>query len=72
MRAAGIRVGTSCDAMFEPRTRRAFIAPLLVAVTTLADVVGMTAASRAAQEAGEVFVKRIPDGYRDWRLISVA
>lgn len=55
------------------RTRRAFLAPLLVAVTSLAGVVGMTAAgSRAAQEAGEVFVKRIPDGYRDWRLISVA
>ena len=48
------------------------LAPLLVAVATLAGVVGMTAAeSRADQEAG-VFVKRIPDGYRDWRLISVA
>ena len=48
-------------------------APLLVAVATLAGVAGMTAAeSRANQETGAVFVKRIPDGYRDWRLISVA
>ena len=49
------------------------LAPLLVAVATLAGVVGMTAAeSRANQETSAVFVKRIPDGYRDWRLISVA
>ena len=53
------------------RDRR--IAPLLVAVATLAGVAGMTAAaSRADQEAGAVFVKQIPAGYRDWRLISVA
>jgi hypothetical protein len=53
--------------------RSTFIVPLLLAVATLAGVVGMAAAgSRTAQEAGEVFVKRIPDGYRDWRLISVA
>ena len=49
------------------------LAPLLVAVATLAGVAGMTAAeSRAIQEAGAVFVKQIPAGYRDWRLISVA
>ena len=49
------------------------LAPLLVAAATLAGVVGMTAAeSRANQETSAVFVKRIPDGYRDWRLISVA
>ena len=50
-----------------------WLAPLLVALATLAGVVGMTAAeSRANQETSAVFVKRIPDGYRDWRLISVA
>jgi hypothetical protein len=46
---------------------------LLVAAATLAGVVAMMAAeSRANQETSAVFVKRIPDGYRDWRLISVA
>ena len=51
---------------------RCFVS-LLVAAATLAGVVGMTAAeSRAKQETSAVFVKRIPDGYRDWRLISVA
>ena len=48
-------------------------ASLLVAVATLVGIVGMTAAeSRANQETGAVFVKQIPRGYRDWRLISVA
>ena len=48
------------------------IALFLVVVATQAAIVGMTgAASRAPQEA-EVFVKEIPDGYRDWGLISVA
>jgi hypothetical protein len=47
---------------------------LLIAVATLAGCVALTAtASRtAAQEAAPVFVKTIPSGYRDWRLISVA
>jgi hypothetical protein len=47
---------------------------LLVAVATLAGVVGFTAtASRhTAQEVTPIFVKTIPAGYRDWRLISVA
>jgi hypothetical protein len=50
------------------------IALLLVAVTTVAGVAAFTAtASRhAAQEAAPIFVKTIPPGYRDWRLISVA
>jgi hypothetical protein len=49
------------------------LAPLLVAVATLAGVVGMTAAEfRGDQQTSAVFVKRIPVGYRDWRLISVA
>lgn len=47
---------------------------LLLAVATLASVVAFTAfASRHAdQEAAPIFVKTIPPGYRDWRLISVA
>ncbi len=50
------------------------IAFLLFAVATLAGVVAFTAtASRQADEdAAPVFVKTIPSGYRDWRLISVA
>jgi hypothetical protein len=47
---------------------------LLLAVATLAGSVAYTApASRhTAQEAAPVFVTKIPPGYRDWRLISVA
>ena len=47
---------------------------LLVAVATLTGVIGFTAnASRhTAQEITAIFVKTIPAGYRDWRLISVA
>lgn len=50
------------------------IAFLLVAVATLAGVVGYTAPSsgRADKEAAPTFVTEIPAGYRDWRLISVA
>jgi hypothetical protein len=47
---------------------------LLVAVATVAGGVAFTAtASRHADGgAAPVFVKTIPPGYRDWRLISVA
>src|SRR4030095_15417057 len=47
---------------------------LLIAVATLAGGVAFTApASRhAAQESAPIFVTKIPPGYRDWRLISVA
>jgi len=47
---------------------------LLVAVTTLAGVVAyMAPASGHADEgAAPIFVTKIPPGYRDWRLISVA
>lgn len=47
---------------------------LLVAMATVAGVVGFTAtASRnAAKEDGPVFVTEIPAGYRDWKLVSVA
>jgi len=47
---------------------------LLLAVAILAGVVAFrTPASRAAdEEAAPIFVTKIPPGYRDWRLISVA
>lgn len=47
---------------------------LLVTTATLSGVFALTApASRRADEkAAPIFVKTIPDGYRDWRLISVA
>ena len=50
------------------------IAFLLLGVVALAGVVaGMTPASGQAEgEAAPVFVDKIPPGYRDWRLISVA
>src|ERR1700690_2883577 len=50
------------------------IAFLLVAVAILAVIVAFTAAAsgRADEEATPLFGIKIPSGYRDWRLISVA
>jgi Cytochrome P460 len=50
------------------------IAFLLVAVVTLAGVVASIAAvsGHADEEAAPIFGIKIPPGYRDWRLISVA
>src|SRR5215475_12760194 len=48
---------------------------LLVLVATLAGVVAFPATpSRyvTAQEAAPIFVKEIPAGYRDWKVVSVA
>jgi Cytochrome P460 len=47
---------------------------LLVAVAIVAGVIAFAApASRHAnQEVAPIFVKTIPPGYRDWKLISVA
>src|SRR5829696_7426948 len=47
---------------------------LLIAVATLAGVVAATAPpSRHADEKAEpIFGGKLPPGYRDWRLISVA
>ena len=51
-----------------------WVAFLLVAVATVAGVVVASAlASRHAdEEAAPIFGIKIPPGYRDWRLISVA
>src|SRR5262247_1425775 len=47
---------------------------LLLAATTLVTVVGFTAsAGRRADEPGApLFVTKIPPGYRDWKVVSVA
>ena len=48
---------------------------LLIAVTTLGGAVVFTATTSryaAAQEAAPIFVKKIPPGYRDWKVVSVA
>jgi hypothetical protein len=50
------------------------IAFLLVAVAAVADVVAFTAraSGHADEEAAPIFGVKIPPGYRDWRLTSVA
>jgi len=47
---------------------------VIVAVAILAGVGAYTtcASGQADKEAASIFVKEIPPGYRDWRLISVA
>ena len=47
---------------------------LLVAVVILAGIIAFTAPAslHADDSAAPIFVTRIPPGYRDWRLISVA
>src|SRR5262249_36990690 len=48
---------------------------LLIAVATLAGAAVFTATESrhaAAQEAAPIFVKKIPPGYRDWKVVSVA
>jgi hypothetical protein len=48
------------------------IAAALLVTVAMGGGGGMTAAESRARQAGQVFVTQIPDGYRDWRLISVA
>ena len=50
------------------------IAFLMVAIATLASVIAymVPASGQAAQNSAPVYVTKIPSGYRDWRLISVA
>ncbi len=43
---------------------------LLMAMCAIAFIT--VAASRADEEAAPTYVKAMPSGYRDWRLISVA
>jgi len=51
------------------------ISILLVAVATLAGAALFTVTTSrraAAQEGAPIFVKKIPPGYRDWKVVSVA
>ena len=49
------------------------IDPLLVGAVAICAVASITvAASRADETATPTYLKQIPAGYRDWRLISVA
>jgi len=51
------------------------ITALLVAGATFVGIAALTAiAARqsTAQEAAPIFVTRIPPGYRDWKVVSVA
>ena len=50
------------------------ITVLLVAVATLVVAAFLTSVSHhaAAQDAAPIFVKTIPSGYRDWKVVSVA
>jgi len=50
------------------------IAFFLLAATTLANMVAFTAsaARRADEQAAALFVTKIPPGYRDWKVVSVA
>ena len=48
---------------------------VLIAVATLASVVLFTVTKShhvTAQELAPIFVKKIPPGYRDWKVVSVA
>jgi hypothetical protein len=56
------------------RTEMKRVAFLLVAIVTVAGVVASIApaSGHADGEAAPMFVTKIPPGYRDWRLISVA
>jgi hypothetical protein len=47
---------------------------VLVAVAILAGIVAFTPPTslRAADSGAPIFVTQIPDGYRDWKLVSVA
>ncbi len=51
------------------------ITVLLVAVTMLVGLTAFTAITSrhsTAQEAAPIFVTKIPPGYRDWKVVSVA
>ena len=47
---------------------------LLIAMATVAGIVAFTvrASRHTAQDATPIFVTKIPDGFRDWKFISVA
>src|SRR4029453_7068370 len=61
--------------MFRGGTTMERITLLLVGVATLAGIAVLTVTTSrdvTAQEAAPIFVKKIPPGYRDWKVVSVA
>lgn len=56
------------------RTEMKRIPLLLIAVATTAGFIAFISqpTGQAFQEATPIFVKTIPEGYRDWKLVSVA
>jgi hypothetical protein len=61
--------------MFEGVTLMKRITLLIIAIGTLAGVLAFKAGAfrhSTTQEAAPIFVTQIPDGYREWRFISVA
>lgn len=45
---------------------------LLIAVAALVGSTANPSRHVSAQEAAPIFVKKIPAGYRDWKVVSVA
>ena len=45
---------------------------VLMALAGMATLTARTSRHARAQEAAPVFVKKLPPGYRDWKVVSVA
>src|SRR5262244_3596412 len=61
--------------MFSRRTNMKRTTVLLLTLATLAGLAVFTATTSrrtAAQEPTPIFVKQIPAGYRDWKVVTVA
>lgn len=56
----------------EPRVKRITLALGAIVILAVAVAFAALASERADENSAPVFVKEIPPGYRDWRLISVA
>jgi hypothetical protein len=56
----------------EPYSDMPLIAPIGVRIGNYVDVAASSQGPAIDEEAAPIFVKKIPPGYRDWRLISVA
>jgi len=52
--------------------RNAFLLVVAATLAGLAVVTVITSRHATAQEAAPIFVKKIPAGYRDWKVVSVA
>jgi hypothetical protein len=56
----------------EPSSNMPLIAPIEVGMGKYVDLTASSQGPTIDEKAAPIFVKRIPPGYRDWRLISVA